>query len=142
MKIETILIPLNSILISNNTAWRKKIQPSSGASLFDVTIGSYPGAEICTLVGIYILNKVSDSNIFGGKWAFGLYRDDFIGVVMKPIRDIEHSVKKQLVGIFKIAKLELEGFVIGKKTVFLDVQFDLKKEKHRPYRNLTTQLPT
>ena len=45
--------------------------------------------------------------------------------------------------IFKIAKLEFEGFVIGKKTVFLDVQFDLKKEEHRPYRkpnNTTTYI--
>ena len=145
VKIDAILVSLNSILISCNNAWQKKVQPSSETSLFDVTMGSYAGAEICTLVGIYILQKVSDSNIFCGKWAFGLYRDDFIGVVMRPIREIEHGVKKQLVDIFKIAKLELEGFVIGKKTVFLDVQFDLKKEEHRPYRkpnNNTTYINT
>ena len=40
---------------------------------------------------------------------------------MKQIREIEHGVKKQLVDIFKTAKSELEGFIIGKKAVFLEV---------------------
>ena len=103
-------------------------------SLFDVTMVSYSGAEICTRVGIYVLNKVSDGMVFCDKWAFGLYRDDFIGVVRKPIREIEHGVKKKLADIFKTTKLELEGFRIGKKAIFLDAQFELKKEEYRPYR--------
>ena len=34
-------------------AWTK----SSSESLFDVAMGSYDGAEICEMVGLYILNK-------------------------------------------------------------------------------------
>ena len=105
----------DNLLFTKEGAWVK-----CDTGTHDITMGSYPGAEICTLVGVYILNKVSDSNIFNGSWAFRLYRDDFIGVVMKPIREIEHGVKKKLVEIFKVAELELEGFTIGKKSVFLD----------------------
>ena len=40
---------------------------------FDVTIGSYDGAEVCELVGTYILNSLSN---FIEKTEIGLYRND------------------------------------------------------------------
>ena len=40
-----------SLIFSNNEAWKKK----RTKSCFDVTIGSFDGAEVCKLVGIYIL---------------------------------------------------------------------------------------
>ena len=42
-------------------------------SLFDETMGSYDGAEICELVGIYILNILANKY---DKNNIGLYRDD------------------------------------------------------------------
>jgi len=42
------------------------------SNAFDVTMGSYDGAEICELVGLFILSKLKD--IFGNN--IGLYRDD------------------------------------------------------------------
>ena len=41
--------------------------------MFDVTMGSYDGAEVCELVGIFILNILA--KLFG-KSNVGLYRDD------------------------------------------------------------------
>ena len=38
-----------------NPTWVKK---SDSNSLFDVTMGSYDGAEICELVGLYVLERL------------------------------------------------------------------------------------
>ena len=56
-----------SLLFNNNKAWIKKDNSS-----FDVTMGSYDGAEVCDLVGLFILNDLC--NIYG-KENIGLYRD-------------------------------------------------------------------
>ena len=57
----------------NNQSWEKK----SGDPDFDVPMGCYDGSEICELVGIFILNKVS--NIID-KISIGLYHADGLGV--------------------------------------------------------------
>ena len=43
-----------SLLFEKDTAWVKK----GTAGNFDVTMGSYDGAEVCELVGIYILSAL------------------------------------------------------------------------------------
>ena len=40
---------------------------------FDVTMGSFDGAEICKVVGLYILHKLGEKS---GKERIGLYRND------------------------------------------------------------------
>ena len=39
-----------SLLINKTSVWVKKDNPD-----FDVTMGSYDGAEVCELVGLYLL---------------------------------------------------------------------------------------
>ena len=46
----------NSLLFYGNNTWAKK---SDSNSLFDVTMGSYGGAEVCELFGLYILERQS-----------------------------------------------------------------------------------
>ena len=41
--------------------------------MFDVAMGSYHGAEVCELVGLYILHKLTTAFPNGN---IGLYRDD------------------------------------------------------------------
>ena len=53
--------------------WMKK---QSG--LLDVTMGVYDGAEVCELVGTYMLSLISEKY---NKKDFGHYRDDGLGVV-------------------------------------------------------------
>ena len=43
-----------SLLFSDNKTWKKE----STDSCFDVTMGSFDGAEICELVGLYIQSKI------------------------------------------------------------------------------------
>ena len=53
-------------------AWIKK-----NSSSFDVTMGSYDGAEVCELVGLFILNDLCNEY---GKDNIGLYRDDGLAI--------------------------------------------------------------
>ena len=61
-----------SYLFSSNKTWVKK-----DTSDFDVAMGSFDGAEICELIGLYILSKLTDIPSFN---SVGLYRDDGLGV--------------------------------------------------------------
>ena len=42
-----------SLLFHDNNLWVKK----EGNPLFEITMGSYDGAEVCELVGPYLLSK-------------------------------------------------------------------------------------
>ena len=74
-EIKTILDTKKSILFNNNQAWVKK-----GNKLFNVTMGSFDGAEVAELVGLFLLSKLSCLNL-----NIGLYRDDGLAVCkLKP----------------------------------------------------------
>ena len=49
--IKTILHARKSLLFNKNEVWVKKDNPD-----FDVTMGSFDGAEVCELVGFYLLD--------------------------------------------------------------------------------------
>ena len=70
---EIIYHARKSLLFDEKDTWMKK---QSG--LFDVTMGAYDGAEVCKLVGTYMLSLISEKY---NKKDFGLYRDDGLGVV-------------------------------------------------------------
>ena len=56
-----------SLLFNEKSTWTMK-----DGSLFDVTMGSFDGVEICELIGIYILHLLSSRF---NKDQIGLYRD-------------------------------------------------------------------
>ena len=49
--IDTIVLSRKSLLFTNNEIWVKKDNPH-----FDVIMGSFDGADVCELVGFYLLN--------------------------------------------------------------------------------------
>ena len=65
---ETIMQAAKSFLYSENTAWIKK-----QGGTFDITMGGYHGAEVCDLVGLYLLSQLSQVL---PKGLVGLYRDE------------------------------------------------------------------
>ena len=69
-EMETIMQTKSGLLFSKNQAWIKK-----GDKPFDVTMGSWDGAEVCDLVGLYLLSQISHL-----KLNIGLYRDDGLAV--------------------------------------------------------------
>ena len=66
--LEAISLARKLLLFSKHEIWVKKGNPS-----FDVTMGSFDGAEKCEIVGLYLLGKLS--NLLS-KENVGLYRDD------------------------------------------------------------------
>ena len=85
-----------SLLFDNKTAWTKK----NHSSMFDVTMGSFDGAEVCELIGLFLLNNLSEKY---GKNDVELYRDE--GLVLlrnasgpqseRTRKDITRDFKKQ-----------------------------------------------
>ena len=76
-----------TLLFNNNQPWQKK----SGDPDFDVPMGCYDGAEVCELVGIYILNKLS--NIIDID-SIGLYREMDL-VFLKVYLDYKSIAKRK-----------------------------------------------
>ena len=52
----------------------------TGTENIDVPMGCYDGAEVCELVGCYILNQLS--TVMRNELV-GLYRDDCLGIMKK-----------------------------------------------------------
>ena len=64
-----ILQAKTSFLYSSGELWAKK----TSSNLFDITMGSYDGAESCKLVGAYLLYPIKEE--FRDACDFGLYRE-------------------------------------------------------------------
>ena len=88
--INAIKLARKSLLFSKDGTWVKK----GGNELFDVTMGSFDGAEVCELVGLYLLDKLSK---LLGKDNVGLYRDDGLAA-SGPVLD---KMRKNIITLFK-----------------------------------------
>ena len=116
-----------SLLFSNGKPWTK----NNSSNLFDVTMGSYDGAEICELVGLFILKQLG--KMFGNK-NIGLYRDDGLAIIKNKSARLADKTRKDLHKIFEQFGLKITAEANLHVVNFLDVTFDLTSGKHRPYR--------
>ena len=82
-----------TLLFNNCNPWVKK---SENESLFDVAMGANDSAEICELVGLYILNLVKDK-FQNYNLDFGLYRDDGLGCYKKYQDSVYQYLKKKCI---------------------------------------------
>ena len=124
--IYTILHSRRSLLFSTDGVWI-----THSDSLFNVTMGSYDGAEICELVELFLLSKLSNiihiDNI-------GLYRDDGLAIIRNAFGpEMEHT-RKKVIAIFKTHSLKVTADTNLFQTNFLDATFDLNSGKFWPYR--------
>ena len=117
-----------SLLFGNGKLWTKK---DGSNSLFDVTMGSFDGAEICELVGLFILNHLGKRF---GKENIGLYRDDGLAIIKSKSARLLDKTRKELHKIFEQFDLKITAEVNMNVVNFLDVTFDLINAKHKPYR--------
>ena len=134
--INIILHSRKSFLYYQGNPWVKKGQQS----MFDVPMGSYDGAEVCELVGLYILHKISVSKLFA-KNGFGIYRDDGLGITSMSGRSGEHILRQSLIHLFKNEELDITCEVGAKVTDFLDIELNLSKAAYRPFRKANNQNP-
>ena len=116
-----------TLLFQKSESWVKK----TGNEDFDVPKGCYNGAEVCELVGSFILNKLTP---IINKSNMGFYRDDGLGIfqnVSKP--EIERK-KKAIVEVFKGCGLSITIQCNLKIVDFLGVTFDLENNVYKPFR--------
>ena len=116
-----------TLLFNEKIPWVKK----DGSEDFDVPMGCFDGAEVCELVGTFILNKLK--NVFQNN-TFGLYRDDGLAVI-KGLSGLEiERLKKNVVKTFKDCGLNITIETNLHTANYLDVTFYLQKDTYLPYR--------
>ena len=119
--IYAILNSRKSLLFSADGLWIKH-----SGSLFDVTMGYFDGAEICKLVGLFILSKLSSiihiDNI-------GLYRNDSLAIIRKASGPEMERTRKKVIVFFKMHGLKVTADTNLFQIDFLDVSFDLNSGK-------------
>ena len=119
-----------SLLFSSKEEWVRK-KKSGASDLFDVTMGSFDGAEICELVGLYLLNEIKRKL---GDVDIGLYRDDGLGIFPKLSGTEAERFKKEIRAIFKKNGMKITIDTNLRIVNFLDVTFNLNKNSYYPYR--------
>ncbi len=121
-----------SLLFHDKHAWVKR----DSTNAFDVTMGSYDGAEICELVGLFILSKLKDK--FGSD--IGLYRDDGLAVLNTKSGRQSDKARKELTQVFNNLGLKITAQANQLTTNFLDLTFDLTNGTYKPYRKPNDEL--
>ena len=116
-----------SLLFDNETAWTKKDQNN----MFDVTMGSFDRAEVCELIGLFILNILSDKY---GKNNVGLYRDDGLVLLRNTSGPQSERTRKDITREFKKQGLDITISTNLKICNFLDVTLNPKDGTYYPYR--------
>ena len=66
--------------------------------MFDVTMGSFDGAEVCELIGLFLLDNLSDKY---GKNNVGLYRDDGLVLLRNASEPQSERTRKDITREFK-----------------------------------------
>ena len=105
-------------------------------SEFDVTMGSYDGAEIYELVGLFLLHELST---IIPKDLAGLYRNNGLAILRNSSGPNTDQIKKRIIKLFlkHNLKITIEANII--QTDFLDITLNLKTEKHWPFRKPNDQ---
>ena len=116
-----------SLLYNGEKPWVKK-DNNNRTRNFDVTMGSYDGAETCDLVGLFLLNELTTK--FGNN--IGLYRDDGLAVFKSSKQETER-IKKEIQKIFQDYELNITIEANKKIVDFLDVTFNLQDGTFSPY---------
>ena len=131
-ELEIVMRSKKTLLFWQDNAWVKK----EGDEDFDLPIGCYDGAEICKLVGIYILNKLCK---LMNKKDFGLYRDDGLGIFRNTFGP-EADQKRKNIKIFKECGLSITCEINKKIVDFVDVRFNLNDQTNNEPVYINKQL--
>ena len=118
------------LLYNDNEPWKKKHTDSC----FDVTMGSYDGAEICELVGTHLLLLLANTI---NKNDCGLYQDDGLILLRNTNRQKMERIRKSVIKIFKDVGFMTEVKSNLKIVHFLDVTFSLSNQCYSPTRSPT-----
>ena len=121
---EIIIQAKKSLIILDGKEWSKKEN-----SDFDVTIGSYDGAETCDIVGLYLLSELKKLKVNAN---LGGFRDDMLGVSSSTPRQVE-NIKKKICETYRKNGLQITIEANKKIVQFLDVELNLEDGSHKPF---------
>lgn len=130
--VSIIMHSRKSLLFDHKTSWVKK----DGAGMFDVTMGSYDGAEVCELVGLYILSTLS--NMYK-KENIGLYRDDGLAIFENISGNKADRIRKDITKVFHDLGLKITIEIQLKIVNYLDITLNLTDGTYSPYRKPNDQ---
>jgi hypothetical protein len=119
---EIIFQARKTFLFDNKTPWNKK-----NNSEFDVGMGSFDGAEVCDLIGLFMLSQLKHLKVNLGK-----YRDDALGVTSLTPRQADLA-KKDICRIYKQNGFSITIEVNIKVVNFLDITLDLRTGLYMPF---------
>ena len=125
-KIELLIHTYQTVLCYYNRVWTK----SSNKENFDIAMGSYHGAEVCDLVGLFILNEIT---FIIGPLNIGLHRDDALGVIIQSLGTIMERTKKRI--IETILQIGFDIVIDNGNTTsnFLDISLNLTLNTYCPF---------
>ena len=127
--IEIIFACKESVLYSSSSPWVKR-----EGEEFDITMGSYDGAETTDLVGLFLLHQLKHLPV-----NLGLYRDDGLAVSALTNR-LTEKLWQQIKRVYEDNGLKVTAEVNKKVVDFLDVTFDLNTGRHKPFMKANTTL--
>ena len=126
---EIIFACKESVLYSNSSPWVKR-----EGEEFDITMGSYDGAESTDLVGLFLLHQLKHLPV-----NCGLYRDDGLAVSSLTNR-LTEKLWQQIKQIYEDNGLKVTAEVNKKVVHFLDITLDLNTGRYKPYMKPNTTL--
>ena len=116
-----------TLLFDKDEPWVKR----GDSPMFDVAMRCYDGAEVCELVGLYILHKLASAFPDGN---IGLYRDDGLAIFKNINTRSGDNVRKKFSGILGNLGLKITVQSNLKVVNYLDVTLNLTTGKYYPYR--------
>ena len=103
------------------------------SGLFDVTTGACDGAEVCELVGMYMLSLISEKY---NKKDFGLYRDDGLGLVKNKSGLETEKIMKKIQKVFQENKLDIVILCNMKIVNYLGISLSSNNSYYKSIANL------
>ena len=97
---------------------------------FDLAMGSHDSAEVCEIVGLFLLKEARDNNL---NIIAGGYRDDFLAISKNTPTQNEHQIKNRICTIFRQNGFKVTIKANLKILDFLDVTLDLSTGIYKPY---------
>ena len=127
--IEIIFASKESVLYNGDVPWVKR-----EGEEFDITMGSFDGAETTDLVGLFLLHQLKHLPV-----DLGLYRDDGLAVSALTAR-LTEKLWQQIRLVYEDNGLKVTGEANLKIVNFLDVTLNLTTGTHRVYVKPNTTL--
>lgn len=121
-KIYPIKLAQKTLIFSKEEALAKRGENG----LFDITMRSFDEAEICKIVGIYLLEKLSKLFL---KENIGLYRDHGLATVNSRSGQVLDRMKNDIISILKLEDLM--------KIYCLDDTLNLVRGKYIPFKQVS-----